>query len=384
MGNAAGRSGVGPRWLLLVGLPIGGLLAVASLVPPDEGWAKATAQVAAIVVPLGIAAVLARWATARSREHAVGEFRERLVLTQQAPDGLRVGLDDPVYRIAPYWGRSATHRALNQARAAQCPGAILVTGPAWVGKSRLLIEWSLCLPEEVAAGWIRPGSAVAVIQEAESLGIAAVLLLQGDDAEVLEALAALSGSRAAITLMIERRDSSHLVRVARDSAPGAARLLESAVEVAVESPGRAADLEHRYGEMVVAYGTIAGTWESAPAPRSPHRWTIEPIGLVSALTMLRALEGPAGPAGLSPMQSFGQYWSALSGPWLRERPGPRYGLPPVSDVQLQTALTVEVLAGGDTALTLANLALFGKLGDHEVDQLAAWSRDVTSSSLRMT
>lgn len=376
---ASSRSRPWAGWALRVGLPSVALLGVASVVPSEDVWARTAAQLAAVLVPLGLETVRSRWARRHDQELSRDTLRARLdALSESAPAGLRMGLDDPAYRVTPYWGRAAVHHRLDAARAGSCPGVIVVTGAAWTGKTRLLTEWALDLPDDVVAGWLRPGTAAETIEEAKSLGSPVVMLQQGDDdGETIRALAALAGVDRPITLVIEKRDASRLFEAARAVSPGAGRILETAEEVAVVSPGRSSDLEHRYGEMVSAYGKVTGTWESAQQPRSGRTWKNEPIGLVSVLAMLHALGGAAGKTGLSPMESLGRYWTALIAPWLRQRPAAGFGLPPLSDVQLETAVVVDLLTDGRAAAVLERLAMLEKLGAHEIGQLVGWAQEVT-------
>ena len=98
--------GLWPGWVLRVGLPSAALLALASVVPSEEVWARAAAQVVAVVVPLGLEVVRGRWVRGRDRVDSAVRLRSRLdALSVTVPEGLRRGLDDPGYRIAPYWGR---------------------------------------------------------------------------------------------------------------------------------------------------------------------------------------------------------------------------------------------------------------------------------------
>jgi hypothetical protein len=80
------------RWLLRVGLPCAGLLAVASIVPTEQTWERSAAQLAAVGVPLGIELVRGRWERGRDRDRGVSQLAARLALVEIAiPDGLRQG-----------------------------------------------------------------------------------------------------------------------------------------------------------------------------------------------------------------------------------------------------------------------------------------------------
>ena len=372
--------GLWPGWVLRVGLPSAALLALASVVPSEEVWARAAAQVVAVVVPLGLEVVRGRWVRGRDRVDSAVRLRSRLdALSVTVPEGLRRGLDDPGYRIAPYWGRSADHGRLDEARAHSSPGVILVSGAAWSGKTRLLTEWALGLPGDVVAGWLRAGTVVEVVEAAKQLGSPVVLLQQGEDAETVAALVALSGSDSPVTLVIEKRDASHLADAARDASPGAGRLIDNAAGVAVVSPGTASDLEYRYGQMVRAYATVAGTWRTDHQPRSTRRWSVEPIGLVSAFAMMGALKDRSDGIGLSAIESFGEYWADLRKPWLKERPAARFGLPPLSDVQLETAVVIDLLTDGRGSSAFLHSGMFDRLNEHEAAHLELWTREVARS-----
>jgi tetratricopeptide (TPR) repeat protein len=372
-----------PAWvgrLLRVGLPTVVLLGLASLAPDETMLARFAAQGAAVVVPLGIEVARTRWQRAQERERALRGLRGRLdPLAATVPEGLRDGLDDPAYRVTPYWGRAAAQERLDAVRALPAPAVALVIGPAWTGKTRLLGEWALTLPPEVVAGWLRPGTIDAVLAEADALDARLVLLYAGDAAHAGEAIAAVAGSGAAVTLVTECRDSSQIADVAAGISAAAGRLVREATVISVENPGGDSDLEHRYGEMVLAYAKAAGTSSAHPAPPKPPRaWRGAPIGLVSAFAMLHAQGGRASVAS-APLDSFAGYWTTLSRPWLRDRPAARFGLPPLSDPQLETALVVHLLTTGHQAESvLAGLPLLAdQLNHHQLSELAKWAAETS-------
>lgn len=380
-------------WIVRVALPASLLLIVASVVPDDENTlARAVAQVAAVAVPLGIELVRDRWQRGRNQAQAIAILRGRLdPLFRPPPAESRAGLDDAFYRIAPYWGRSALHKQLNAARAHSGPVVVLLTGLAWTGKTRLLTEWALTLPTGVVAGWLKSGNPAAtegvrhsvetVVAEGKDLGVPLVSLHAGAVAGAWEALAALAGAEdSSVMLVLEVRDASRLVGGARGMSPGVGRLVENAIVVTVDSPGAPTDMEHRYGEMVLAYGRVAGTPAPRHTPRSSPLWAGAPIGLWSFLAMLHSLGGRGAAAGLSPMESLGRYWVSLSVPWLKDdRPAPRFGLPSLSDRQLETALVAQLLTAGEqTGALLARLPLFtDQLPAHQVAELTKWAEETT-------
>jgi tetratricopeptide (TPR) repeat protein len=377
----ATRSGAGRRewlsWLLRVGLPSAGLLVLVSLVPSEAIWARSAAQVGAVVIPLGIELVRRRWSDKAEKRRKIASLRAMLEpLSVDAPEHLRMGLDDPAFRVSSFWGRAQDMVSLYGARS-QLPGGglVLVTGPAWVGKTRLLIEWALDLPPETVAGWLRSGTAEATIDAARALDQPVVLLQQGSDDDTVAALNALAGGPSRVLLVVEKRDASHLSRSARKASPGARRLAEAALEVTVSNPGSPSDMEFRYGQMFLAYRQVSGG-AARSRPHSSIPWTSEPIGLVSSLAMMAAL-GLVPASERSHLSAFQHYWAELIEPWLQRRPDQSFGLPPLSDTQLETALTVGMLSGDTNAAALHQLKVFQDLSEHHRDQLARWAVSVT-------
>jgi len=371
------------RWLLRVGLPCAGLFAVASIVPTEQTWERSAAQLAAVGVPLGIELLRGRWEKGQDRDRALSQLGARLASVEIAvPDRLRQGLDDPAFRVTPFWGRKADLQRLNAARLALPKGGlILVTGPAWVGKTRLLTEWALSLPSDVLTGWLREGTAEKVVEQAIGLGHPVVMLQRAKDAETLAALNALGGGQDHLLLVVEGRDASHLLRLARAESAAAGRLVEAAQQVVIANPGRPSDLEHRFSEMRQAYAKVAGTLTPGRHIHSLVRWTSEPIGLVSSLAMMAALGNTVDSPRPSHLESLQSYWAGLISPWLRERPAQSFGLPTLSDLQLETAVVAELLTDGRSSEVIHHLSLFEVLDQHRVAQLARWAHEVARPAL---
>lgn len=404
------------RWWIpiVLGVPISAALLLLAGIEWSTNWAfpeswpvlggrsLSATLLTAVVVPIFVSllwtvANLAREKARRREDDDAAAARANASLRQHldpvsrtVPTGASHGLDDPAYRVATYWGRSAVREDLNKTDLRQGPNILLLTGPVWVGKTRLLTEWASELDDDVIVGWLRP-SAVSdhhsvgrVVDEAISLRQPVVLLLATTTADdAVAALAALSNTEAPITLVIETRDATQLREQAGRTSPAARQLLAGGREITVRTPGTPADYEHRYGQMVQDYrAAFRGSAARGMPPRSTRAWTTEPIGLISALAMIHASEGNTG-AVLSVHDSFALYWERLTGPWIRDqRPDASYGLPQLSDQQLEDALVLTALIG-DAAVALRarkerkdvdELAPFKKLDRNEADQLAAWAR----------
>ncbi|MBB1494087.1 tetratricopeptide repeat protein [Propioniciclava sp. MC1595] len=358
------------------------LLFVAALVPDESVAARSAAQVVAVLVPLGVEVVRDRWQATRHRDRRMQALRARLEpLSASPPAELKVALDDPAYRIAPYWGRAGVHRQLDAARSLPGPVVVLATGPAWTGKTRLLTEWALGLPQGVVTGWLRHGTVDAVMTEAATLDAPVVLLFSGRDEDAATVLATVAGGAASAMIVVESRDPSHLAEVARSISPAAGRLAETATVVTVSNPGGPSDSEFRYGQMVLAYGKVLRNSSLARAPHTTFAWGDAPIGLMSAFAMLHASSGRSTPLG-SPMKAFAGYWDTLCASWLKPGPDTRFGLPDLSEVQLRIALAVCLLSGNDhTEAVLAGMPLYSdQLRRHQVEELTKWAHATSGAS----
>ncbi|MFT3875223.1 MAG: tetratricopeptide repeat protein [Propioniciclava sp.] len=308
----------------------------------------------------------------------------------------KIDLDQALYRLAPYWGRSTLHHQLDEARAHPGVNVVLLTGAVWTGKTRLLTEWAsgVAEKEDVIAGWL-PGSAdtgnapiAAIVNEAIALDRPVVLLQQGSDADAVAALSALANTTAPVTLVIERRSAAPLRERAERASPAVQHLLDGAHTITIASPGSPSDFEHRYGEMVHAYlNAVNGKPATGPRPRSMRTWSNEPIGLVSALAMIHALEGPSSTK-LSTRESLAHYWVRLTQDWRKApQPDSGYGLPKLSPQQLEDALALTAIIGDATEALhpnkhtkeLAKLGWFEDLTTHQAQQLASWARETLST-----
>ncbi len=369
------------RWILQVGLPIAALLIAISFFPFETEQAKGIAQAVAVLLPIVIeVAILARWNRQRAEEQARHKLKLRLhPLVDQPNAGLDPSLDDPAYRVTTFWGRSAQLKDLSQARQNRPHGAMVVTGAAWTGKTRLLTEWALGLPSGVIAGWLPANNVTDVVNQAVDLGTPVVILDQGKDAQTLEALAALVGSEGAVTLVIERRNAAHLIDLARQQSPATRRLIDSAHVLKVSSPGTPADYEHRYGSMVTAYARAAGKREPSLPPRPPRQWSVEPVGMIGALAMLEAIQGRRAHDSMIGWGPFARFWDRLSTPWLKQAPGQRFGLPPLSGDQLDAAISIALITNGRCHNALAALPLFEGLTAHQAEQLVRWVSELNST-----
>src|ERR1019366_3429124 len=140
-----------------------------------------------------------------------------------------------------------------------CP-VLMVSGPAGVGKSRLVLEFGLSLPEGWAAGWLRAGAGGKAVSAVRACGDPAVILV--DDADGRGDLVALLDFLAE-----EHKNPAIRVVIVTCSAVGlrtalALRLEErhkwiatSAVELDLQPEGGHEDQERWFREAVAAFAT---------------------------------------------------------------------------------------------------------------------------------
>ncbi len=312
------------RWVVWVALPSIVLVAVASWVPDESlPLTRSAAQVIAVLVPFGIAYVFARWRKPKDVNRALGELRAHLEpLTAPVPDDVGTGLDDPAYRVTPYWGRGAIHTELDALLNPAQPQVVLLVGPAWTGKTRLLTEWALTLPDDVVVGWLRPDSLPSALAQAQRLNIRLVLLYAGSPENAAHAMSAIAAVTPPPLLILETRNPGALEDAAESTSPAADRLMRSATRVTVDSPGRPSDMEFRYGQMVHAYEAASHLPAQLHTTLKPHSsWHGAPIGLLSALALMRA-RADSPQASTTPMASFERFWGGPQPAVARRRPRP--------------------------------------------------------------
>ena len=118
------------------------------------------------------------------------------IATEQAREGSVFNLLLATSEVTPLWGRRADLDWLEKwwDDPGGCPVAV-VTGPAGVGKTRLVTHFAARRPESWVTGWLNPGHGADAVAAVQAAGDLALILVDDadertDTAAVLEYLAA--------------------------------------------------------------------------------------------------------------------------------------------------------------------------------------------------
>ena len=181
----------------------------AALATSGSGLIRAAGGAAGGAAGLGSAA----WAEAvkQRREAAAAAVRERgqvldPVVSDPAHDLSVLGLLLPTREgAAPFRGRAADLAWLQAWRDAPDGHPVaLVTGPAGVGKTRLVTQFAVTRPEPWAAGWLHPGRGAPALAAVRACGDPALILIDDADTgpDTAALLAGLAGQHQAARVRV--------------------------------------------------------------------------------------------------------------------------------------------------------------------------------------
>jgi tetratricopeptide (TPR) repeat protein len=204
--------------------------------------------------------------------------------------------------VAPFRGRHADLAWLDSwLNDAEAGPVALVTGPAGVGKTRLVTEWAGHRPPGWAAGWLNPGCGADAIAAVQACGEPALILV--DDADqrpdmtaMLGALAAPQRTGSLVRVVLIARAPSLADQLARNLADQHRWVMARAQELAVGPNGNAEDHVRWFREAVRAYAKALAT----PPPDLPDDISVrsfdpsEPILTLQAQALLTVLNSQRG------------------------------------------------------------------------------------------
>ncbi len=297
---------------------------------------------------------------------------------------------------APFRGRAADLAWLQAWRDAPDGHPVaLVTGPAGVGKTRLVTQFAVTRPEPWAAGWLHPGRGAPALAAVRACGDPALILIDdadtGPDTAVL--LAGLAGQHQAarVRVLLISRSADALAQVA-GQLPEPARWIIAPENLPVRTigPFGSADDHARWlGEAARAYAaarrtpppdlpaaTATGNTATGPTARAD-----EPVLAIQAQALLAVLETerrrPLHPA--SQGLPFDQVAAALFAHeqrrWQQVAQQPEWGLADLTVPAQERVITALILSGaaGEDQATTA-LRAVPDLADASAERLARIAR----------
>ena len=367
----------------------------AALATSGSGLIRAAGGAAGGAAGLGSAA----WAEAvkQRRETAAAAVRERgqmldPVVSDPPHDLSVLGLLLPTREgAAPFRGRTADLAWLQAWRDAPDGHPVaLVTGPAGVGKTRLVTQFAVTRPEPWAAGWLHPGRGTPALATVQACGDPALILIDDADTgpDTAALLAGLAGQHQAarVRVLLITRSADALAQVA-GQLPEPARWIIAPENLPVRTigPFGSADDHARWlTEAARAYAAARRTPPPdlpAATATGPTARADEPVLTIQAQALLAVLETerrhPLHPA--SQGLPFDQVAAALFAHeqrrWQQVAQQPEWGLANLTVPAQERVITVLMLSGaaGEDQATTA-LRAVPDLADASAERLARIAR----------
>jgi tetratricopeptide (TPR) repeat protein len=291
--------------------------------------------------------------------------------------------------VTPLWGRKADLAWLEKWR--DDPGGhpvAVVTGPAGVGKTRLVTHFAARRPESWVTGWLNRGhgaDAVAVVQAA---GDPALILVDDadertDTAAVLEYLAASRRGAPPVRVVLISRAADLTAGLERTLPDRYRSVLAGAWERPLGPFGSADDHARWFGEAVRAYARALGT----PPPDTPTGISArsfnpeEPILTLQAQALLMVLESrrarPMSPVtGVRPFDEVAaMLFQQEEHRWQKSAKLPEWGLTDLTGPNQSMAIAALILSSpGDQAQAVAALRRVPDLADASAERLGNIAR----------
>ena len=320
----------------------------------------------------------------RQRDSVLGP-----IANEQAREGSVFDLLLASSEVTPLWGRRADLAWLEKwwDDPSGYPVAV-VTGPAGVGKTRLVTHFAARRPESWVTGWLNRGhgaDAVAVVQAA---GDPALLLVDDadertDTAAVLEYLAASRRGAPPVRVLLISRAADLTAGLERTLPDRYRSVLAGAWERPLSPFGSADDHARWFGEAVRAYARALGT----PPPDMPTGISArsfnpeEPILTLQAQALLMVLESrrarPMSPVtGVRPFDEVAaMLFKQEEHRWQRSAKLPEWGLTDLTGPNQSMAIAALILSSpGDQAQAVAALRRVPDLADASAERLGNIAR----------
>lgn len=229
------------RWARIV-LPalIAALVVFAFMATPDGVARVATvgSALSALVLQMVLDRVIARRREldALRRQAAVHVMGPVLDLPSRPS---RVSLLNPMYEVAHFEGHGADEGMLNGFLEKPAPALMVLSGPPWSGKTRLVAHWAAGVEAPWSVGWVVPGHGRQAMETGLATGDPTVLLVDGFSPDAGQVMDALGGTDCAVRMVL---------------------VVDKHVDVA--------DLAKRHSTMAGHVAQSAKTWRVAPLGKS--------------------------------------------------------------------------------------------------------------------
>jgi len=339
--------------------------------------AAVSAMVAGVVADRVYAAREGRVAASERRHLVLDSLHDSRPLGEDEELGLLVADRCPV----PFRGRSRELARLISWREAE-PGRpiMMVSGPAGVGKSRLVLEFASRLPAEWAAGWLHAGVGDQAVETVRECGDPAMIL--ADDADgradlvpLLEALAERHEDPAVRVVLVTRSAAGLRAALAARLDERHAWVAAGAAELNLGTEGDPSDQARWFSEAVAAFAVAL----DKPPPVLPERLlvadtAIEPFVMLQGQALLAVLDQDGSDPRDLPLDELAavlmgherRRWRAVAASWDWSR-----GTTPLPEIQSRVVAALALL-GADTAAEAAVIVQrVSEMRDAPAERLAA-------------
>lgn len=250
---------------------------------------------------------------------------------------------DPLYGISRFEGRSRDLAALNRFLHAPESPLMVVSGPPWSGKTRLVAHWAASVGPRWKAGWVIFGHGRQAVESAFATGDPTLLLVDGfgpDAGHVMDALQTTTAHSVRMVLVVD--EHVDVTDVASRHSATAGHVAQSARTWLVTHLGGRSDHERWYPRMVRDYATAVGR---PSAGLGVLQAGVQPdsIGMLNALALATVVRGRH--VGINPVLTdlLKDLWQTQVRDWHAEATQPRWGLLGVSESQVDSAAVATLL-----------------------------------------
>ena len=282
-------------------------------------------------------------------------------------------LTDPLYGIAPFYGRTQDLRALDRFLGGSNSIGLL-SGPAWCGKTRLMSEWASTLSDPWISGWVRTGEGRSCIKHAVEADVPVLLMLRGWTSDVEEVLETIPAQDSRIRVLIELPRVGTASELAGRISDRAKLLLNLAWVREIGHAGRETDYRRWFPNLVRSYGRSLQKptmgLDSISGSLGP---SIGFLNVVAVATLVGQRKLSVAPV-LNKVA--GDLWESYLYSWSSSRENSKWGVAHFSDKEVQIAVATAWLVGHQGLDGVLSELLDLKDNQTQVENLHAWMSEV--------
>ncbi len=379
--------------LLLLVVMAGGLAAATAPSPAAAGAAAGFTLLIATSQVLVDRMVGKTDEAARRRRELVARLEPPLIPAGAPAPGAR--LVGARQGVAPLVGRVGDVVALSRAVNEGAHSVVVVDGPRWCGKTRLVAEWAAGLGPGWVAGWVAPpaeredvGSGEAVgsdcARKAMSLTEQVVLLFDGYSQALVGALKALPEDQRQVRVVIAVHDHLALCRAVARESEKAGRACENAWVRHLRHAGARVEHEGWYEDFVRAYAARLGkpSVDLSALPTSAEGMS---LGMLNACALAAVVGQQPRRRRLRVDEVLAVLWAGEVRAWAATRNDPRWALPPLNEQEAAISVAAVWVSGElpDEGLSQLLVAVLGRHQDHALS-LLRWVHEVLGRDASLT